>query len=353
MKELIFILSFLLFNSCDYFNRIFTPFPGQTAHLIGEVKDKETLEPLSGIKVTCGDKKTKTDTRGKYILKDLLVGKHLLKAQGEKYHPYQAEVIIKYNTENKHEILLKSVYFGTDITENTTWGTTNGCYYIRKKLKIEAQLEIIPGVKIYFTQDAGLIVTSKGELIAVGRADAKILLSSQNEGEKWSGIIAKPGASLNLEYVQIERARRGLYIETEKQLTLEHNIFKNNTWGIYFKNVSPSPIYLELTESVFSENENEGVKIYKANCSISRCEFISNGRSGVVSNARPLRFLEKPTQWLLIEESNFINNGRFAVEIRNKFREARVERCYIEGNLCGPGVVVEFPQKEKIPLDFD
>lgn len=80
---------------------------------------------------------------------------------------------------------------GDDVSTlfNTTAPDTEADYYVATILRVDGKLEIMPGVTVEFSQDAGIFMAPDSELIASGTAERPILLTGREETPGyWDGV---------------------------------------------------------------------------------------------------------------------------------------------------------------------
>ncbi|MCB9250788.1 MAG: S8 family serine peptidase [Ignavibacteriales bacterium] len=126
-----------------------------------------------------------------------------------------------------------------------------------------------PGVILTFTNDAKIIVN--GTLNIVGTASNTITLTSSTN---WGGIEFKSGSSGNISHTTVENATFGIYGDGVMPNIYDCEI-KNNSYGIFVKNVGIKNIQTTLVE-----NNYIGIYCYNADPLIEDCK-ISNNSYGI------------------------------------------------------------------------
>ncbi|WP_062056563.1 PKD domain-containing protein [Aquimarina longa] len=110
------------------------------------------------------------------------------------------------NGDNSIEIHDGSV----QLDEPTTWQSFNDKtpYYVTDNIKVDSELNIMPGAVLMFDADKSLTVDDLGILIAKGAADNLIRFTAKDQSKPWRGIgiILSKSVRNALDYVEIAYA---------------------------------------------------------------------------------------------------------------------------------------------------
>lgn len=143
-------------------------------------------------------------------------------------------------TDNEDEAVLVT---GNSLTDAATWAALAVPWELENRVSLNAALTLEPGATVRVRQDQSIIVTTDGQLNAVGTAEAPITFTgAEPEVGYWVGIEFESNSSNNvLEHAVVEYAggddwygggdaAAALYVPAEGRLTVRNTTLRHSAW---------------------------------------------------------------------------------------------------------------------------
>lgn len=165
-----------------------------------------------------------------------------------------------------------------DIELTTTWYKSASPYIVKKSIVIkkDAELNIEPGTEIRLLKTTG--ITVKGKLTANGTKRDVITMQSQQNGQKWTGLLFDHSRKENLlSYINLIESVHGIVVNFSN-LDLNNSAVKNNRYGIQVIESNN----VKLLANLFSTNQHAGIKLTRSSIEIKNNKIIYNGVAGII-----------------------------------------------------------------------
>ncbi len=151
----------------------------------------------------------------------------------------------------------------------------SGPYVVQDTLVVASgdRLVMGPGTDIW-VQGLGIVV--RGSLEVKGNSKGPVHIRGQADSE-WKGmIIDSPSGSIDLSYLAVTGANRGIAAKNA-QLSMDHCDITGNTWGIVLDGSRAT-----LTDSTISRSAKTGISIRKSRAVITGSAIVENASGGIL-----------------------------------------------------------------------
>jgi len=151
------------------------------------------------------------------------------------------------------------------IAADTLWEVAQGPYVLTGEVAIRpgATLTIEAGTEVHVEDGVRLVV--EGALVAVGAADARIVVRGVDETPgAWNRIEVAAGGAVTMQHVRVANATHGLYINAAPgALEIDDTeFFGYDSTGIYLNNAGVGPYDFDnVTLDGTGDNNNTGLSV--------------------------------------------------------------------------------------------